>query len=157
MKKGTSSLATLHRLLDLRLEQARLAIAAARRLAERKAETCQSVRQLRQAHVDEAAARLSPGFDPVRHRSAVEHLGVLARQQEAAGVDLRSAREALAEAGDSGLAADRRRAMVERVMERDQELRLAARARAESTEADQQWLLRQAAVSARRSREGDVA
>lgn len=157
MKSASSSLAALHELLDLRLEQARLALAGARRAADRRARTVQAIGQLRQAHAGESAERFAQAPDPVRHRSALEHLARLSRQQEAAEVDLASARAVLANASESGLAADRRRAVLERMMQRERDLRAAAAVQAQAREADQQWLVRQAARSARRAREGDAA
>jgi len=154
--KRSSALTALARLLELRLEQARLALACSRRVADRAAETTRQLEQVRDVQAAAAAARLANALDPLRHRSTLEHLASLARQHAVAESELQSARVAVAQTRENGVMAERKRALVERVMQREQDRQRAEAARAQNKEADLQWLLQRAAGSPRERTGGEA-
>lgn len=147
----------LQRLLELRLELARLALGAQQRTARDRTADLERARTARCAAADAAAALLHRAWDPDVHRGLLQHLALLQQEQVRTAAACAEAQAGVAAAKQRALDLDRRLAVLQRLQRQRERLLAADAARAAAREADLLWLVNAGTGRATMPHAGDGA
>ncbi|MCC2673417.1 hypothetical protein [Ramlibacter sp.] len=142
LRRFSSSLAPLQKMLDAQLQAARCSLGARKLEAVALADQVRQLQELEAAAVAAATASVDRCLDVRTHRHALLHLMDLAQQRAARETSSRAAERNVSDGMNECVERDRKLAVVQRLQ--DQQLRAQAviAARRQSREADLEWLAR---------------